>query len=107
MTPYSADETANITRSAIESLGTGASASEVAEALNSRYYASVDAQISDNQNYTQLLDDVRSDSGQLKTVLQQILQELTGEAPATTPATNPGNANSGSGSGQYIYNPYA
>ena len=107
VTPYSADETANITRSAIESLGTGASASEVAEALNSRYYASVDAQISDNQNYTQLLDDVRSDSGQLKTVLQQILQELTGEAPATTPATNPGNANSGSGSGQYIYNPYA
>lgn len=107
VTPYSAEETASITRTAIQSLGTGSTASAVAEALNSRYYASVDAQISDNQNYTQLLDDARSNSGQLKTVLQQILKELTGEVPATTPPANPGNANTGSGSGQYVYNPYA
>lgn len=104
--PYSAEETANMTRTAIQSLGTGATASDVAAALNSRYYASVDAQISNNQDYTKLITDARSDSGQLKTVLQQILKELTGEVPTTTPATNPNTGNDG-GSGQYVYNPYA
>lgn len=109
VTPYSAQETASITRTAIQSLGTGATASDVAQALNSRYYASVDAQISNNQDYTKLIEDARSNSGQLKTVLQQILKELTGEVPAATSAaaTNLSNANSGSGSGQYVYNPYA
>lgn len=101
--PYSAEETANITRTAIESLGNGASASEVAEALNSRYYASVDAQISDNQTYSQLIEDARSDSGQLKTVLEQVLQELTGEVPANDTTQANGNDNGG----QYVYNPYA
>ncbi len=103
-TPYSFDETVAITRSAVEALGSGASASEVAEALNARYYASVDAQISNNQTYSQLIDDARSDSGQLKTVLEQVLQELTGEAPATNP---PATGDNGNGGGQYVYNPYA
>lgn len=76
-------EATQVTRDAIASLNSGATGTSVSNTLNERYYKALDDQLESNTNYAQLLNDARSDSGQLKQVLNQVLQELTGAAPQT------------------------
>ncbi len=81
--PLTKAEATQVTRDAITSLNGGATGTSVSNTLNERYYKALDDQLDSNTNYAQLLSDARSDSGQLKQVLNQVLQELTGEAPQT------------------------
>ncbi len=77
--PYSKEETASMTKRAIDYLDMGFTAAQSLQHLNERYYASLDAQLDANADYMQMINDVRNDDIQTSQVMRTIYNQLTGQ----------------------------